>query len=320
METDYQTAYRALVQAGLAANSRRAYQRDVGYFFAWSALALHLGEHYPVSVETVCRFILDHIQGLPPTVEAGLLAQRRKRQSGPLALPTLRRYLASVSVAHAERGHPSPTRDVKVTLLLRRAAAATRHRPMQKAAITRDVLTALLATCEASLRGARDRALLLVGFSSGGRRRSELRAMQISDLEKIADGYLLHLRHSKTDQIGRGHTVPILGEAAAALRHWLVQSGIREGALFRGILPNGALTAGISGDTINSMIKKRIQRIGLDPTAYGAHSLRAGFLTEAAHQGIALPDSMALSGHRDANVALKYYRNSALAKNPAAKL
>lgn len=42
------------------------------------------------------------------------------------------------------------------------------------AAITRAVLEAMLATCEEDLRGIRDRAVLLVGFAAGGRRRDEL--------------------------------------------------------------------------------------------------------------------------------------------------
>jgi len=105
-----------------------------------------------------------------------------KRTQGPLAMPTLRRYLISVSVAHAEHGVPSPTHDVKVKLLLRRAAAVKLHVPHQKAAISIDILNKLIATCGDSIRDSRDKAVLLAGFASGGRRRSELVNMRIADL------------------------------------------------------------------------------------------------------------------------------------------
>lgn len=42
----------------------------------------------------------------------------------------------------------------------------------RKEALTRDVLEMLLASCDDSLRGLRDQALLLFAWASGGRRRS----------------------------------------------------------------------------------------------------------------------------------------------------
>lgn len=54
--------------------------------------------------------------------------------------------------------------------------------------------------------GARDKALLLVGFA-GAFRRSELVALEVSDLRFMRKGVLIHVRHSKTDQEGEGRTV-----------------------------------------------------------------------------------------------------------------
>ena len=54
-----------------------------------------------------------------------------------------------------------------------------------KAAVTRDVLDTMLSECGTDAAGVRDRALLLVGFGSGGRRRSELTRATVEDLRKV---------------------------------------------------------------------------------------------------------------------------------------
>ena len=176
-----------------------------------------------------------------------------------MKITTLRRYLASLSIAHQERGLASPTLSPNVKILLRRARQANATQTTtKKAAITRDILSALLETCDDSLTGVRDRALLLLGFTSGGRRRDEIAHLCVEDLSKVDGGYLLKLRKSKTDQGGNGFEVPILGQSATALKAWLVQSGLRSGALLRGIHNNGKLNDSISGRTINRIVKRRI--------------------------------------------------------------
>jgi len=136
----------------------------------------------------------------------------------------------------------------------------------------------------------------------------------------VDEGYLIHIRKSKTDQTGQGHVVPIFGEASIALTEWLIKSGNRTGYLFRGIKPDNTFNGKMSGGTINRMIKKRIHLIGLDPAEYGAHSLRSGFITAATRSGLHLKDAMALSGHVDSQMTLKYYRALDIINNPGAKL
>ena len=58
----------------------------------------------------------------------------------------------------------------------------------------------------------------------------------------------------------------------------------------------------------------------MDPRNFGAHSLRAGFMNEAARSGTALGDAMALSGHASQQVAGEYFRETALLRNPASRL
>lgn len=316
-----QQAYTNALLSGTATSTRRAYVRDTRYFWAWADEALNLKPEYPVSTETLIRFILEHSGHMDPVVEQALIRSGLRSKAGPLRIRTIRRYLSSLSVAHTERGVPSPTNDGQIKLLLRRLQRArASEKPNKKAAVTADILKAMTATCGNDLIGVRDKALLLVGFGSGGRRRSELATLLIEDLRKVHGGYILRLRTSKTDQNGHGKEVPILGEAAKSLSSWLVKSGLRSGKLFRGIHANGTLNNGLCGRTVNRIVKKRAEMAGLDPTEFGAHSLRSGFITESGRRGTSLQDAMALSCHTATDVAMGYYREGELLRNPAAHL
>jgi integrase len=59
---------------------------------------------------------------------------------------------------------------------------------------------------------------------------------------------------------------------------------------------------------------------GYDAREFGGHSLRSGFVTTAGRQGVNLGDTMALSGHSGATVALRYHQAGAALSNPAARL
>lgn len=115
-------------------------------------------------------------------------------------------------------------------------------------------------------------------------------------------------------------TVPVLGSAAHALREWLVRSGLRKGPLFRGIRNNDGFTDSIKGQTINYIVKQRVKLAELDPAQFGAHSLRAGFITEAARAGSPVGDAMALSGHKSVKIASGYYREADVMDNRARHL
>ena len=290
---DWQADFDKWIEQGTAKSTRRAYDRDIKYFFSWLTKHLSLKESYPITVDVVIQFCLYHLSDSNP-----------KR----LKVSTLRRYLASVSVGHKEAGFASPTTNDQVKLLLKRAKSARVERPHQKAAITRDILVKMLATCDNTLIGVRDRALLLVAFCSGGRRRSEIANLTTNDITKTKDGYIITLAKSKTDQEANGFSVPISGEAALALKQWLLKSGIREGNIFRGIKADLTLYPAITGTSIYKIVKKRIKLIGLDEILYGAHSLRAGFITESVNSGKTIYETMQYSGHRDPETAQSYIR------------
>ncbi len=147
-------------------------------------------------------------------------------------------------------------------------------------------------------------------------------AADLADLTAIEQGYVYHLPSSKTRQAGPATTdtpnKPLLGSAALALRAWLDASGLTEGAIFRrpwkdriGDAPSPAAVADI--------VKRRAARAGMRGD-FGGHSLRSGFITEGARQGVALPALMAMTEHRAAGSVIGYFQAGSVEQNPAARL
>ena len=126
--------------------------------------------------------------------------------------------------------------------------------------------------------------------------------------------------YSKTDQIGQGLDLPILGRAGIALEAWLKASGISEGFIFRSITKGHKIGTSLTDMTVTRIVKRRAELAGLDASMFAAHSLRSGFVTECGRQGKSLGDTMALSGHKTVRVCLGYYQSGSVVHNPAATL
>ncbi|MGO4396145.1 hypothetical protein AB4Z46_32800 [Variovorax sp. M-6] len=98
-------------------------------------------------------------------VEAGF-----KGNAGAPALNTLMHRISVLSMAHHLAKQTSPCTDSAVKALLsktREAYAKRNATPHKQRALTKEPLEAVLATCDDSLKGKRDRALLLFAWSSG---------------------------------------------------------------------------------------------------------------------------------------------------------
>ena len=196
---------------------------------------------------------------------------------------------------------------------VRRTYASRGPRSQPKSALTAAPLDALLATCTDGPRGVRDRALLLLAWSSGGRRRSEVTGLRVEDLERIAEGQFVYRLHkTKAQQAGVGLDAaaakPVVGTAAEALHAWLDAAHLTSGPLFRRIRGADVVAEPLTAQAVRNIVRDRARRAGLDPDTYSAHSLRSGFMTEAGRQHVPLGEAMALTGHKSVAVALKYFR------------
>ena len=71
---------------------------------------------------------------------------------------------------------------------------------------------------------------------------------------------------------------------------------------------------------VRAIVQARAALAGLDAAGFSAHSLRSGFVTEAAAQNIPMPETMALTGHRSPASVIGYFRKGEVLTMRAARL
>ena len=179
--------------------------------------------------------------------------------------------------------------------------------------LTADLRRMLKTVSAETLKGKRDRAILLVGFATGSRR-SELVGLAVDDIEETPEGLVITIRRSKTDQEGRGIVKGIArGEhpetcPVSALLDWLQAAAITSGPVFRHIGKGGRLEGQLTAQSVALVIKAACKAARLDATKYSGHSLRAGLVTQAAKNGVAVSDIMRQTGHKSTETVNRYVR------------
>lgn len=328
-------AVRALVAEGESENTIRSYRAALRYWAAWFGLRYGKPVALPLPVPAVIQFIVDHAERktptglvceLPDAIDLALVQGGYKSALGPPALATLTHRLSVLSKVHQLHQAMNPCQDAKVRELIsktRRAYAKRGVTQNKKAALTKEPLEALLATCDDSLRGVRDRALLLFAWSSGGRRRSEVVDATMENVRKVGDrAYVFTLLRSKSNQSGaerQDSGKPIVGPAADALAAWLNRSGITNGPIFRRIRRGDHVAEPLSPAAVRDIVKARAAVAGL-PEDFSAHSVRSGFVTEAARQNIPIGETMAMTGHASVATVVGYFRTASSLGSKAARL
>jgi integrase len=71
---------------------------------------------------------------------------------------------------------------------------------------------------------------------------------------------------------------------------------------------------------VRNIVRRRAQLAEAPLGRLSAHSLRSGFVTEAAKQGISLGETMALTGHRNVQTVMGYYQSGEASTSRAARL
>lgn len=335
LEAASQAAAAAFVAAGTAANTVRSYRSALTYWAAWlhGRYGAALGDA-PLPPAVAVQFVLDHLAQptedggwehlLPSELDTALVAAGIKGHPGPLAYTTVSHRLAVLASWHRVHYWTPPTEDTMVKTLLRQAHKAQVRRGLtvrKKTAVVLEPLQALLATCTDGMRGVRDRALLLVAWSGGGRRRSEVVGLQVTDVRRLdADTWVYALGSTKTDISGVRREKPLRGEAAHALAAWLAVAPASTGPLFRRLHRGGHVgTTALTADHVARLVQRRAKLAGLDGD-WAAHSLRSGFVTEAGRQGVPLGEVMAMTEHRGVGTVMGYFQAGSLLTSRAADL
>ena len=330
-----QRAVEDLLREGESQNTLASYRSALRYWAAWYGLRYGAMVELPVATACVLQFIVDHaeritpkglVSELPPEIDQMLVQGGYKGKLGAMAHNTLVHRIAVLSKAHQLQQLKNPCHDPKVRELLSRTRKAYAKRgvqPQKKDALTKDPLQAILATCDGSLRGKRDRALLLFAWASGGRRRSEVTSADMQFLKRVnTTDFIYTLLHSKTNQSGveqPENAKPVLGAAGIALHEWLQISGITVGPIFRRIRKGDHIGKALSPAAVRTIVKERCAWAGIEGD-FSAHSLRSGFVTEAGRQNVPLAETMGLTGHQSVATVLGYFRSESTLNSRAARL
>jgi integrase len=336
---------RHLVNTSMGENTLRALTSDLAYLEAWSVAATGSPLPWPAPEALLLKFVAHHLwdparreddaeHGMPEKVELDMRLAGYHKASRPHAPATVQRRLANWSTLTKWRGlngaFTSPALKSAIRLAIR-ATPRPRHRKSAKA-VTGDVLAKLLATCAGeSLRSLRDRAILMVGFASGGRRRSEIAGLRTDQLTVespvTVDGgtslpsLSITLRRTKAGGVEDDEAVYLTGRPVDALNAWLAAAKINSGSVFRAIDRWGNVSRrAIDPKAINDIVKQRATMAGLEAGEFSAHGLRSGYLTEAAYRGIPLPEAMEQSRHRSVQQASRYYNSATRRSGRAAHL
>jgi integrase len=326
-------------------NTLRALASDLAYLQAWSLAATGASLPWPAPAILLLKFVAHHLwdpqrretdpeHGMPADVDRILRDGGFLRSTGPHAPDTVRRRLANWSTLTKWRGlagaFTSPALQSAIRLAIR-AVPRQRRRKSAKA-ITCDIIAKLLATCRTdSLRDVRDRAVLMVGFASGGRRRSEIAGLRKEQLTVEApvtgDGgkplpsLSIQLGRTKTSGKDDDEVVYLTGRPVEALNAWLTAAKIDTGSVFRAIDRWGNVSKrSLDPKSVNDIVKQRAAMAGLKPEDFSAHGLRSGYLTEAANRGVPLPEAMEQSRHRSVQQASSYYNNATRRSGRAARM
>src|ERR1051326_5522798 len=272
------------ITQGIPANTQRSYRVAWQQFTDWCTQ--HTRAPLPTSAATLADYVAH-------------LCDRDKAPS------TIKHRMAAISAHNQAHGHPPLGREVTkaANLVLRgyrKNRAGTGQRTKEAPPISRDQLRAMSGACDRNtLAGRRDRLLLVIGWALAGRR-SELAALRIEDVRVVDNELEILVRTSKVDKQSEGETVYVpAGEhvdtdPVGLLDDWLAALAgcgacATEGPLFRAVTRDDRLYryGRLSPAAINELVKRAARRAGL-PRAhlYSAHSLRAGFATQAAADGI----------------------------------
>jgi integrase len=204
-------------------------------------------------------------------------------------------------------------------------------RPAQHAAaLSLPMLRQLLATCDQSKRGRRDRAMLLIGFAAA-LRRSELVALQVEDVAVVAGGLRVRVVRGKTDRTGQGAELGLpRGKHAEtcpvrAFEAWQAVAKRKAGPLFRKISTGDRIgDTALHPDAVRRILAHRISMAGLNVEGFdrlSPHALRVGFITEAYDKGVRDEDIMRHTRHRDLRSMRGYVRRAGLlTESPAGVL
>jgi site-specific recombinase XerD len=203
-----------------------------------------------------------------------------KKLSNHLKSSSIKIAVASIAALHNLNSLKDPTQTPDVKIEMRRMYRTLGRFSKQAYGINKELLDKMVAATDASLRGIRDKAILLIAYDSLCRR-SEIVSLEYEDLMiDDKDGSLkLKLRKSKTDPHGIGKNLYLSNETQHALNEWIIKSKISSGKIFRAITATGKIKESLNPSHIGRIYKKIAQLSMVDQSIIkniSGHSMRVG--------------------------------------------
>jgi site-specific recombinase XerD len=240
------------------------------------------------------------------------LAEMRDRGHKPNMVKMYYKSLKNFFLwAEEEHGAVNPMRKIR--------APKTPTGVHLKDEFTDEEVLAILATCNSTPMGIRDRAMICL-MAYCGLRQMAVHHADVSDLE-TKDGRMVLWIMAKGGG-GKDRFAVLPAPAENALRDWLaVRPGPVAGALFIGLdLGHTKMQRRLALSRIRIMFLGRKRKIGINNPRKTAHSLRHSAITNAIRHGATPLQAMAMAGHNDIRNTMIYYHESDRLTRPAEDL
>jgi len=302
---------------GIPPETYRAYSRDFAQFSAWCKRQLPPMKPLPAREEAIIGYVEylntkvnDRYPCKPGTIERRLAgiswAHETFLNTKGTITPFVSKLLHSIKSKRIQLGEPGVK--MAAPLLLSDLRKICQHLDTKRSPLA-----------------IRNAAMLVVGWACA-MRRSEITALNYADIEQLNDdGFMLVIRRSKTDQLAEGTMLPVTAEEddlvcpLLRLKAWLDVRGHNRGPLF---LRSGFKSPRrISDKQVQRLVTDLAKAAGAKPISndtFSAHSLRAGFITDAVQAGENDAEIMKRSRHKSHQVFMRYVRPAQTVKKNVA--
>jgi site-specific recombinase XerD len=230
---------------------------------------------------------------------------------------SIRRAVCGLSAIHKLNRFEDPTKDPDVALEMRRMHRKLGRSSSQAGSINADTLEKMLLATDDSIRGIRDRALLLVAYDTLCRR-SELVSLRVKDvkinMKNGIESSSILLRKSKTDQDSIGKWLHLSTRVHLALVEWMKELPEEQEYLIAGINRRERISqSNLSSGQINRIYKRIARNAGLDELVIegiSGHSMRVGAAQDLLNSGASMPIIMQRGRWSKIDTVMRYVEHS----------
>lgn len=250
-----------------------------------------------------------------PAKPETIAAYIKDLSEGSCRSASIRQTVASIATIHTLNNYENPTTHSEVRLALKRMHRNLGRFSRQAHGINKALLDEMVATTDNTLRGLRDRALMMVAYDTMCRR-GELRRLKVEDIDthridrrNNINSTVIFIEQSKTDQEANGRWLGVSNEACDALNTWLENSGINAGYIFRGIDRGDRIKEALTPGQVCRIYKRLACKAGFSKDftkRVSGHSMRVGAAQDLLLAGASLPMIMSRGRWSKPDTVMRY--------------